>query len=158
MTSRAARPGRASGLRRAAAETALLATWGEGVSGMAKSTESGRLALGRKGEALAASHLERSGYAIVARNARTRWGELDLVARDGEAWVFVEVKTRRGARFGQGAEAVTYAKQQKIIRMAQIYLARLSLWDVAIRFDVVEVSLDEQGEAQIRHLIGAFGA
>ncbi|HEY9899182.1 MAG TPA: YraN family protein [Pantanalinema sp.] len=125
---------------------------------MAKSTESARLALGRKGEALAASHLERAGYAIVARNARTRWGELDLVARDGALWVFVEVKTRRGDRFGQGAEAVTYAKQQKIIRMAQIYLARQALWDVAIRFDVVEVSFDDGASPRIRHLVGAFGA
>ncbi|MBO9539933.1 YraN family protein [bacterium] len=125
---------------------------------MAKKTESGRMALGRMGEALAASHLEREGYAIVARNARTRWGELDLVARDGGAWVFVEVKTRRGARFGFGAEAVTYAKQRKIIRMAQIFLAQRALWDVAIRFDVIEVTLEEADPPKIRHLVGAFGA
>lgn len=110
------------------------------------------------GEALAASHLERAGYAIVARNARTRWGELDLVARDGAAWVFVEVKTRRGDRYGLGVEAVTYAKQQKIIRMAQIFLSRQALWDVPIRFDVVEVSLEDPSAPRIRHLVSAFGA
>ena len=79
-------------------------------------------------------------------------------SRDGASWVFVEVKTRRTERYGLGAEAVTPFKQQKMIRMALIYLTRVASVDVPIRFDVVEVTLPVRGHARIRHLIGAFGA
>jgi putative endonuclease len=125
---------------------------------MDKTLATRRLRLAREGENLAAAYLEQAGYAIVARNARTRWGEIDLVARDGASWVFVEVKTRRTERYGLGAEAVTPFKQQKMIRMALIYLTRVASVDVPIRFDVVEVTLPVRGHARIRHLIGAFGA
>lgn len=124
---------------------------------MAKDTNKGRLALAREGENLAASFLERQGYAIVARNARTRWGEVDLVARDAATWVFVEVKTRRSERFGLGAEAVTFHKQRHIIRMAQILLARYQAWEAPVRFDVVEVTFRAGHEATLRHLSIAFG-
>lgn len=124
---------------------------------MAKDTNKGRLALAQEGENLAALYLERQGYAIVARNARTRWGEVDLVARHGATWVFVEVKTRRSERFGYGAEAVTFRKQRHIIRMAQILLARYQAWDSAVRFDVVEVTLRRGAEPALRHLPNAFG-
>lgn len=124
---------------------------------MAKGTNKGRLALAQEGENLAASFLERQGYAIVARNARTRWGEVDVVAKDGDTWVFVEVKTRRSERFGYGAEAVTFHKQRHIIRMAQILLARYQAWESAVRFDVVEVTVRSGCEPALRHLPNAFG-
>lgn len=124
---------------------------------MAKGTNDGRLALAKEGENLAARYLERLGYAIVARNARTRWGEVDLVARDGATWVFVEVKTRRSERYGHGAEAVTYHKQQHIIRMAKILLARYQAFEAPARCDVVEVLLRKGAEPGIRHLPNAFG-
>ena len=116
-----------------------------------------RLDLARRGEGLAAMLLERAGYVIVARNARTRWGEIDLVARDGETWVFVEVKTRTSDRYGTGAEAVTPQKQHKILRMAEIILSRLSLADVPVRFDVVEVMLEPDRAPALRLVQGAFG-
>lgn len=125
---------------------------------MAKDTETGRLKLAKVGEDLAAQYLERSGIEIVARNARTRWGEIDLVGRQGATWVFVEVKTRRSLRFGLGAEAVNYHKQQKILRMAQIYLARIRQDDVPVRFDVVEITYRREGPPQVRYLANAFGA
>lgn len=124
---------------------------------MAKGTYNGRLALARDGENVAARYLERLGYAIVARNARTRWGEIDLVAKDAETWVFVEVKTRRSERYGYGAEAVTFHKQRHIIRMAQILLARYQAFEAPARFDVVEVKLAPDRAPEVRHLPNAFG-
>lgn len=125
---------------------------------MAKDTNDGRLALAKEGENLAVRFLERLGYAIVARNVRTRWGEVDVVARDGDTWVFVEVKARRSDRYGLGAEAVTPRKQRHILRMAQLLLARYDAFEAPARCDVVEVTLRPGRDPAIRHLPNAFGA
>ena len=101
-----------------------------------------RQAVGRLGEAMACRALEARHYAIVARRYRTRWGELDIVARDGATLVFIEVKARSGAGFGQPHEAVTPQKQQRIAAMAAEYLAAHRLGDVACRFDVVGIDVD----------------
>ena len=98
-----------------------------------------RLAFGLEGENLACRELERLGYAIITRRYRTSHGELDIVARDGEYLVFVEVKARDGGSFGDPEEAVTGQKQQRIVWMATDYLARQGLDDVACRFDVVGI-------------------
>lgn len=124
---------------------------------MAKDTNDGRLALAKEGENLAVRFLERLGYAIVARNVRTRWGEVDVVARDGATWVFVEVKTRRSDRYGPGAEAVTHRKQRHILRMAQLLLVRYDAFEAPARCDVVEVMLRPGHDPAIRHLPNAFG-
>lgn len=113
--------------------------------------------LGRIGENLAATHLEGLGYSIIARNHRTPLGELDLVGRDGDCWVFIEVKTRRSARCGIGAEAVTPRKQARLIRLAQSFLSARGLPDPRFRFDVVDVLLPPGGPPAVRHLPGAFG-
>lgn len=113
------------------------------------------LALGQQGENLAAEHLRGLGYSIVARNFRTRMGEIDMIALDGDTLVFVEVKTRRSARFGTGAEAVTAHKQLKIGRMAQCYLALKGNPSVRCRFDVMDIRLGLENPS-IRHLIDAF--
>lgn len=83
---------------------------------------SGRQALGTHGEALAAGWYAERGYEIVARNWRTRHGEVDLIARRGGVLVFCEVKTRGDARFGEPAEAVTLSKQRRIRQAAVAYL------------------------------------
>jgi putative endonuclease len=98
-----------------------------------------RQAFGKTGEDLAAAALERLGYAILERRYRTRYGEIDIVARDGDTLVFVEVKARASAEFGNAAEAVTPQKQRKLALMAADYLARHSLDNVACRFDVVAI-------------------
>jgi putative endonuclease len=98
-----------------------------------------RQTFGKTGEDLAAAELERRGYEILARRYRTRCGEIDIVARDGETTVFVEVKARATAEFGTAAEAVTRRKQLKLIAMARDYLARNELPNVACRFDVVAI-------------------
>jgi putative endonuclease len=103
-----------------------------------------RIALGKTGEDLACRELERRGYAIVARRHRCRGGELDIIARDGPTLVFVEVKARDSHAFGDAAEAVTWHKQQRIVRLASEYLMRHHLGNVPCRFDVVSIRFDEE--------------
>src|SRR5256885_3380211 len=83
----------------------------------------GRSVLGEEGERAAARFLEARGYRILERNYRTRRGEIDLIAEDGRILVFVEVKVRLDDRFGGPAAAITRAKQARIARLAQQYLA-----------------------------------
>lgn len=98
-----------------------------------------RQRLGRRGEALAASYLEQRGYRIVTRNYRTRLGEIDIVAQDGQTLVFVEVKVRRNPRFGSPKAAVTAAKRRRISMVALHYLKSLAAVGARARFDVVAV-------------------
>lgn len=100
-----------------------------------------RQSLGIYGENLACAELERRGYAILDRRYRTRYGEIDIVARHGADTVFVEVKARDGDDFGGGAAAVTAWKQRKVTRMALDYIARHHLHDQPCRFDVVVVDV-----------------
>jgi putative endonuclease len=115
-------------------------------------------ALGQTGEAAAARFLERRGLVILARNLRSRLGEIDLVARDGPTLVFVEVKARRGGLPGDLPEAAVDArKRARLARLALSYLAARRLGERSCRFDVVGVSLDEVGGvAGVRHLRHAF--
>jgi putative endonuclease len=116
-----------------------------------------RQALGITGEDLAAAELERQGYAVLARRYRTRHGEIDIVARDGETIVFVEVKAKESAAFGTAADAVTRRKQHRVISMAVDYLARNRLTSRPCRFDVV--AIDGVGQdATVTHYQGAFSA
>lgn len=124
-----------------------------------------RQRLGRAGEALAAAALERRGMRILARNERTRTvrGELDLIALDGQALVFVEVKARSAGSVGgpeRPAEAVGHRKRTKLRALALAWLrdhrGEVPAHDL-IRFDVVGVRLDESGRASdLEHLRGAF--
>jgi putative endonuclease len=100
-----------------------------------------RIAFGKAGEDLACGELERRGYAIVARRYRRRGGELDIIARDGETIVFVEVKARERLDYGAGAEAVTALKRRRIAGVALDYLARQRLTGRPCRFDVVSIEM-----------------
>jgi putative endonuclease len=112
-------------------------------------------AAGAPGEALACRHLEAQGFAILARNFRCRSGEIDVVARDGEVTVFVEVKDRHGRSHGEGHESVTAGKRRRIVRAARLFAASRGLSEAPIRFDVVSIDHDEGG-TRIRHDRGAF--
>ena len=101
-----------------------------------------RVAFGKTGEDLAVEELERRGYAIVDRRWRTRAGEIDIIARDGDTLVFVEVKARDGHEFGDGAESVTMRKRQTIVRLAKHYVQDARWGDRPCRFDVVTIHLD----------------
>jgi putative endonuclease len=94
---------------------------------------------GRRGEDLACAELTRRGYAVLARRYRTRYGEIDIVARCAGVIVFVEVKARHGSRFGDPAEAITSQKQHRLVAMAQDYLARYGLLETPCRFDIVAI-------------------
>jgi putative endonuclease len=98
-----------------------------------------RQAFGKAGEDLAVAELERRQYVILDRRYRTRHGEIDIVARDGETTVFIEVKARATPEFGTAAEAVTPQKQRRLVSMATDYLARHGLLERPCRFDVVAV-------------------
>src|SRR5688572_33010277 len=104
--------------------------------------------LGESGEEMACRELGARGYAILARRYRTRHGEIDIVARDGETIVFVEVKVRLTAEFGTAAEAVTGSKQRRLVSMATDYLVRHQLQDRPCRFDVVAID-GPVGEATV---------
>ncbi|HXW04658.1 MAG TPA: YraN family protein [Vicinamibacterales bacterium] len=98
-----------------------------------------RQGLGKLGEALAVSELERRGYVILERRYRTARGEIDIVALDAGTLVFVEVKARATAEFGRAAEAVTRRKQMRLAAMAVDYLARAGGANRPCRFDVVAI-------------------
>jgi putative endonuclease len=116
----------------------------------------GRVLLGKTGEDLACRELQRRGYAVVARRYRTRVGEIDIVARDGETIVFVEVKTRRTSRFGLPAEAVTWRKRARIRAMAADYLSRQRLTNSPCRFDVVAVTISNGQRPRLEVVPAAF--
>jgi putative endonuclease len=113
--------------------------------------------LGRLGEQLATEHFERLGYTIVCRNHRTRYGEIDLIARDGETLVFCEVKTRRGR--GEPWDALHEAKRAQVRRMAGAYLAEVTDRPRTrlVRFDAVGVVIGLGGGlTRLDHLVDAF--
>ncbi len=113
--------------------------------------------IGDFGEKVAVEYLEKKGYKIIKQNYFCRIGELDIIALDGDAIVFVEVKTRKSASFGRAGEYVDYKKQQKIIKTALFYIGSN---DRAFRFDVVEVYYHETVNGlkthEINHIENAF--
>ena len=109
-----------------------------------------RSQLGARGEEIAAAHLTRAGLRVVARNFRTRRGEVDIVAQDSETLVFVEVRTRRTASFGSPEESVTARKRQRVVLVAQQYLQERGLESRPWRVDVVAVLL-RRGAPEVRH-------
>ena len=119
-----------------------------------------RKSFGSWGERLAAAYLERRGYVILERNARTSYGEIDLVARQatqgGWETVFVEVKTRHTAAFGLPEAAITARKSQHLLESAQAYLQAHPELDEDWRIDVIAIRRVRDGEAPpVRHFEGA---
>jgi putative endonuclease len=105
-----------------------------------------RKGLGQRGEDLAAEKLTALGYALVARNYRCAYGEIDLIARQGETLVFAEVRTRRGQQFGAPEESITARKREHLIAAAQNYLQENNLRDENWRIDVVAVEMAKNGK------------
>lgn len=113
--------------------------------------------LGDKGERYAARFLRRQGFRIIARQYRNQFGEIDLIALDGDQVVFIEVKTRKSDRFGQPAEAVDFAKQKQLTRLALAYLKKHGLLDRSARFDIVGIIWpDGQKHPDVQHFRNAF--
>ena len=113
-------------------------------------------AVGRYGERVAATYLERAGWEVIDRNWRGRDGELDIVALDAGALVVVEVKTRRGLGYGHPAEAVTARKLARLRRLTAQWLAAHDTHPRSIRIDVIAVVVPRAGAARLEHLVGVL--
>ena len=104
------------------------------------------VSIGNMGEEAAVQALKKRGYKIIARNYRTKMGEIDIIAKDGEYTVFVEVRLRKSNAFGTPADTIDKRKQQKIIKAAQMYAVKNDIYDTPMRFDAVLINADTDGE------------
>lgn len=110
--------------------------------------------LGSKGEDIAVELLKGKGYKIIFRNYRTPLGEADIIVKDKDTIVFVEVKARSGDAFGQPFEAVNHKKQEKFRKIALYYLKHNKI-ELPVRFDVVSI-LSKNGKTEVTHIMEAF--
>ncbi len=110
--------------------------------------------LGKKGEKLAAEMLRQKNYEILETNWRHDKDEVDIIAREGEELVIVEVKTRSTDYFGDPEEAVDAAKERNLIRAAEAYVEMNDL-DIDVRYDVISIIL-KKNQSNIRHIRDAF--
>jgi putative endonuclease len=118
-----------------------------------------RQELGESGENLAVSELEARGYAILERRYRTRYGEIDIIARHCETLVFVEVRRKSGEGYGAAVESITPDKRRRVVRMAVEYLARTDLYDKCqVRFDVIAIDDQPDGTSKMTLIQAAFEA
>ena len=109
---------------------------------------------GKRSEIIAADYLEKKGYKILETNYKNKIGEVDIIARDGDYIVFVEVKARFSQAFGHPFEAIDERKQQKIHAIASLYLIKNKKYGTNCRFDAISILGIENPE--ITHIIDAF--
>ena len=144
-----------SGLAQSIAD--LSSQWRNRFSRWRTSPQSGHLRRGARGEKLACRFLKRSGYKILLRNFRGRsGGEIDVVCRDNDTLVFVEVKTRADEYFGRPVEAVDREKRKRISRGALAWLRMLDNPDILFRFDVIEVIITDDAKPRLELIKNAF--
>ena len=117
-------------------------------------TQARKQALGRFGERVAARYLQNLGMAILETNWACKYGEVDIVARDGATLVICEVKTRTGASHGTGLEAITGQKATRLRRLAAYWLEVHSVEPAAVRIEVVSVLVPPRGAPQIERVVG----
>ena len=110
-----------------------------------------RHVIGRYGEDVAERYLKQKGYTIIGKNFSCRQGELDIIAKDNEYLVFIEVKTRSNFMYGKPVEAVGKLKKQHMYKVAKYYLHIHGLEKKFVRFDVIEVYIDK-GLARVNHI------
>jgi putative endonuclease len=114
------------------------------------------LQVGQLGEKAAKRHLKKEGLKFLTANFRTDRGEIDLVMRDGDCLVFVEVKTRSSEEWARPAAAVDRERRQRLTRAGLDYLRKLKNPKVKVRFDIVEVLLEDGAVREVRHLPNSF--
>src|SRR5947199_6141511 len=135
----------------------LSSRWRSRFSRWRTSPKSGHLRRGARGETLACRYLKRNGYKVLFRNFRGRsGGEIDVVCRDNDTLVFVEVKTRGREDFGRPVEAVDREKRKRISRGALAWLRMLDNPDILFRFDVVEVIITNDAQPRLELMKNAF--
>ena len=115
-----------------------------------------RIELGKRGEELAIGFLKKLRYKILEKNFRCKFGEIDIIALQGNTLVFVEVKTRSSLEYGCPQTSVTAKKRNQLTKVAFFYLQKNRLFDRAARFDVVAIEFDS-GEKRIELIRNAFG-
>lgn len=108
---------------------------------------------GKLGEKIALKYIVSKGGKIIEKNYRTKRGEVDLIVKLNGELVFVEVKSRSNINYGYPSESVDYKKKRKIVNVAKYYILANSLYNLSIRFDVIEVYLKEN---KINHIVNAF--
>ncbi len=111
---------------------------------------------GEWGEDIATEFLMRKGYSIIERNYRYGNGEIDIIARDKDILVFVEVKSRHSLKFGHPLEGISKSKVSQIKKIAFSYLYDKEITDIQCRFDVIGILKPQGGKAEITHLENAF--
>lgn len=111
--------------------------------------------LGTKGEDIAVKYLEKIGYEILIRNFRSYYGEIDIIAKDKNEYVFVEVKTRTSERFGKPIEAVNKTKKKHIYKTAEYYLYYKKTQNIYVRFDIIEI-YKKQNKFYVHHIKNAL--
>lgn len=109
---------------------------------------------GKRSEIIAADYLKKQGYKILEVNYKNKIGEIDIIAKDGDYIVFVEVKARASQKFGHPLEAIDEIKQQKIHNIASIYLMKNKKYNSPCRFDAISILGVE--EPEITHIKNAF--
>jgi len=112
--------------------------------------------LGLRGERIAVGFLKRNGYKILTTNFCSPLGQIDIVAKDGRALVFIEVKTRSSKEFGMPEEAVNHKKRRKMVSLAWFYLKKYNLGGLNCRFDVVSVLKESEKDFSINLIKNAF--
>ena len=110
---------------------------------------------GKIGEDLSVEYLTQKRYQIIERNFECRQGEIDIIAKEGEEWVFIEVKTRSSALYGLPKEAVDQTKKKHIYRSAEFYIYLKHLENQPVRIDVIEV-FKKQGKFRLHHIKNAI--
>ncbi|MEK7167235.1 MAG: YraN family protein [Patescibacteria group bacterium] len=113
--------------------------------------------IGNLGEKIAKQYFKKQGYKIIKQNFTNRMGEIDLIVKDKDQFVFVEVKTRTNQNFGYPEESIDSRKQSKIIRTAQNFLFEKKIFSENYRFDVISIELNQSTQkAIIKHIKDAF--
>lgn len=111
--------------------------------------------IGLEAEAAVAEYIHDCGFVLETRNYMTPYGEADIIAKDGDAVVFIEVKARKNTKYGKPAEAVTKQKKLRYLRIAQYYFMNREINDFKVRFDVAEV-YDKNGKSNVNYIRNAF--
>ena len=114
------------------------------------------VSIGQSGEETAVKILKKHGYKIIERNYRTRQGEIDIIAKDGEYTCFVEVKFRKNDDFGDPGDFIDERKRQKIIKTAQYYAVKKGIYDTPMRFDAVLITAEKGKKVNAEVIKDAF--
>ena len=123
---------------------------------ISKANKNYRKTLGTKGEKIAEEFLKNKGFQIIEKNYKNKYGEIDIIAKQEEELIFVEVRTISSAQFSDPETWVDLKKQNKLIRMANLYISEKDITNTNCRFDVIGITLTKSNKENIVHIENAF--